>query len=366
MSQAQRIEEIEWEACFVEPRRDRELERELRRRYGNPPPGVSYFTACPWLARALAHLDLEKRRLLRLSHRLAEEIQLVVSQDNSCRYCFAASRLLLRLAGVPESRVRRLEQELLVDDLPPEERQLLDLARRISRASPPVTRADLDKLVELGVAWDALRETVLLAAIAAAFNRIATLLALPPTFFERLPDRWPIRLTRPLLGRFVARRFRSGQPVALPAELVSAPFGGLVAPFNGLSLARGATEVIDDAWRSPLLPPRTKALIFAVVARGLGCVGSEREALRLLAAEGVPETEVNPVLDHLDTSRLDEVERLAVPFARETIRYRPAPIQRRARAVREKMDEPQFLELVGIVALANTVCRLAAVSDTKG
>ena len=49
-----------------------------------------------------------------------------------------------------------------------------------------------------------------------------------------------------------------------------------------------------------------------------------------------------------------------MPFARETIWYRPAEIQRQARSVRDRVTAEPFVDLVGTVALANAVCRLSA------
>ena len=98
-----------------------------------------------------------------------------------------------------------------------------------------------------------------------------------------------------------------------------------------------------------------------MVARGLGCLISEREATRLLALEGVETDAIDATLAHLASPLLDPVEAAIVPFARETIWYRPAQIQRRARALCAQLSREQFLELVGIVALANAVCRMNAV-----
>ena len=51
-------------------------------------------------------------------------------------------------------------------------------------------------------------------------------------------------------------------------------------------------------------------------------------------------------------------------FARETVWYQPAGIQRRARALRDEIGAPQLLEAIGVLALANALCRLsAAVTD---
>jgi len=52
-----------------------------------------------------------------------------------------------------------------------------------------------------------------------------------------------------------------------------------------------------------------------------------------------------------------------VPFARDTVRYQYTEIQRRTREVTAGMTAPELLELVGIVALANAVCRLSSLCD---
>jgi len=57
---------------------------------------------------------------------------------------------------------------------------------------------------------------------------------------------------------------------------------------------------------------------------------------------------------------LDDIERLLLRFARETIWYDPAALQRRARTLLDRLSVPQFLEAAGVAALANGLCRMAA------
>jgi hypothetical protein len=59
----------------------------------------------------------------------------------------------------------------------------------------------------------------------------------------------------------------------------------------------------------------------------------------------------------------DRIEAVIVPFARETVWYQAAQIQRRAREVREALPRQQFLELIAVAAIANAVCRLGIVVD---
>ena len=54
-----------------------------------------------------------------------------------------------------------------------------------------------------------------------------------------------------------------------------------------------------------------------------------------------------------------ETERALVRFARETVWYEPAPLQRRAHELRERLSEREFVETIGTVSFANMLCRLS-------
>jgi alkylhydroperoxidase family enzyme len=131
-----------------------------------------------------------------------------------------------------------------------------------------------------------------------------------------------------------------------------------------LPAAEVLRSVLEDAWASSVLPKRTKAMVFAVVARGLGCERGEEEAARLLGDEGLGGDVVGEVLSRLASPKLDDLESAIVPFARETLWYRPAQIQRRGRELRSLLSNEQFIELVGIAALANAVCRMSVIVDS--
>jgi AhpD family alkylhydroperoxidase len=357
------IEETEWEPCLLATDPNPEFERFLRKNLGGVPPGIQSFAECPWLTRILIDFNFRKATLAHASFELADLIGLVVSQDNSCRYCFAEQRILLRATGMREERIRRLEQDLSTAELNDRDRLALEFARRLSQSNPLPTRADWKPLLAAGLGEGEVKELTVAAAVTVAANRLVTLPALPPQAMERYPDRWRMKLLAPLARRVLESRRKRGRPEHLPAELKSGPFSYLVLGLDGLPFARALREVVDEAWRSPILTPRAKALIVAVVARGIGAEASEAEAARLLAEEDVDRVEFEEILANLTSAKLDPVEALCVTFARETIRYRPARIQRRAREVREKLSVPQFLELVGVAALANMLCRLEIVAD---
>jgi AhpD family alkylhydroperoxidase len=357
------IEETEWEECILEPKRNPEVERFLRKNLGASPPGMQGLAECPWILQFFIGFNFRRALLVHTSFELADLIGLVVSQDNSCRYCFAEQRFLLRATGMSEVRIRRLEQDLLTAELNERDMLALEFARRLSRSNPLPGAGDWKPLLDAGFSEDAVKELCVVAAVNAAANRIVTLPALPPQAVERYPDRWLTKLLRPLIRRVLLSRRTKGRPESLDAASKFGPFSNLILGLDGLPMARALRGIVDEAWSSPILAPRTKALVVAVVARGIGAVASETEARRLLAEEGMESAELDEILAHLASPKLDRLEALCVPFARETIRYRPAQIQRRAKEVREQLSGPQFLELVGIAALANMLCRLEIVAD---
>ncbi len=354
------FQDIEWEACLLEPAQDSELERELRKKFRFVPPSIPLFAPCPWLARSLVHGSYRKNQLVHTDLALADLIFLAVSQDNSCRYCYGAQRALLRILGFDEERIRRLEASSFTAEGDPRERLVLDFARRISRSNPPPTESDWEALRKTGFSDDAIKEIVYVAARTAGANRVATLPALPLELGEGIEKRWFVKWLRPLAARFIrSRLYGRGEPAFLPPEQKTGPFAYVALELDGLPIARTLRETLDAAWSSPILTPRAKALVFAVIARGLGSKRSEREATSLLAPHGLDEGQVEEILSHLASPKLEPIEAAIVPFARETIRFRPADIQRRARKLREELTVEQFLELVGVVGLANETCRMS-------
>jgi AhpD family alkylhydroperoxidase len=352
------LQNIEWEPCLLEPTHDEAVERELRQIFGLVPDWTPFFFRCPWTVRVF--IEFETLELAHTGVELAGLVGLVVSQDNSCRYCYASHRAFLRMLGMRERTIRSLEDSLIAAEVAPRAKHALDFVRRVSRANPLPGAADREPLLAAGYTPAAIDELAFLAGIHVFANRLTTLPAIPPQRMERLPDRWSMRLLRPLLG-WQLRRQRTRRRDPLPADApASGPFQALVTALDGLPAARFLRRTIDAAWASPFLSPRARALVVSVVARGLGCPLSECEGTRLLEAEGVAPRDAEAILTHLASPRLDPVESVIVPFARETIWYRPAEIQRQARRVRDRLTAEQFVDLVATAALANAVCRMSA------
>jgi len=353
------MREVEWAAPLLEKHVDAARSSRIKSRYGRAGSPLPYFMASDWMPEANEELNVTLFTRTHLSHELADLVGLSVTRENSCRYCFAATRALLIAVGYSRKKVSRLEQNLAVADLDDKTLAAIDFAQRLSRCNPHPTRKDVEALERAGIDGIAYRELAASVSIWMYFVRVSTIAALPPEFMEELPDRFVSRLIRPLIGGVIDRRFRTrGRAVALPAEMRSGACAEAINALDGLPQAIALRRAIDAMWDSDGLPRRTRALMCVTVARALGCPSSEAEACSLLEQEGVPAETVNGVLSHLDAPGLTDDERMLVHFARETVWYEPAPLQRRAAEVRSRLSEREFVESIATVAMANMLCRL--------
>jgi AhpD family alkylhydroperoxidase len=357
---ANALQHVAWEPRLLEPRLDRALEAYARRKLGVPQPLVRYFVDCPWLARALVDLHPEFGLLMHLDLHLADLISLVVSQENSCRFCYSSVRAMLRIQGMSDARIERIEADLTRADLGSRPAAAMAFARTQSRSGPAAAAGAKQALRAAGVGAEELKEIAFVVASVDFMNRASTIPAVPPQGMERIPDRLHVRLLRPLINRIMeAHRFRGR---ATPLERApSYPYADLVKAYAGSPIAPALGRTLEEMWASPHLTRRCKLLMFAVVARGLGCEVCGLEAGQALQEEGLKEAALAQVLTHLDAPELEPVERLLVPFARETIWYEPAPLQRRARVIRDQLTRAQFFEAIGVMSLANGLCRMGAV-----
>jgi AhpD family alkylhydroperoxidase len=358
---ANTLSTVAWEECLLEPRRDRALETLVRRTQGVPNPAIRYFASVPWLARALVELHPEHGLLQRLDPDVADLVALTVSQENSCRFCYSAVRSLLWARGMSRARIDRIEQDLARGDLPPRTRAAIAFSRAQSRSGPAAAHAACEALRAAGVDADELKEIAYAVAVSDFGNRACTIPAIPARPMERMPEQWHMRLLRPLVGRLLNSHRRAGAAAARREAPAPPPYTRLVGAYAGSPIAAALARTLEAMWQSEHLTRRCKLLMLAVIARGLSCAHCADDLAPALAAEGLDGAALESILTHLAGPELDELERALVPFARETIWYEPARIQRRARALRERMTEPQLLEAIGVASLGNGLCRMGAI-----
>lgn len=353
------MRDVEWLPPLLEDHRDPERIARIKATISRDTTGLGYFMASDWLPEANAELNVALFTRTHLEHELADLVGLAVSQDNSCRYCFAATRTLLIMVGYPRERISRLEQNLAIADLDERKRAAIAFARRLSRSDPHPSGADVEALARVGIDGIAYRELAAAVSLWVFFNRVSTIAALPPERLEAIPERWTMRLLRPFVAGRIDRTYRvRGRPTPLPADMREGACAKAVNALDGLPQAPVLRRAIDAMWDSTGLSRRARGLMCATIARALGCPTSEAEIVGLLADEGVHDATVQGVLTHLDAPGLTETERTLVRFARETVWYEPAPLQRTAAGVRKRLTELEFVEALGTVSMANMLCRL--------
>jgi len=349
-----------WSECLV-PRAalPDDVAAAMRRERGRVPTWAPRLAPLPWLARGLH--EMTALQIAYLPTPTYALIALVVSRDNSCRFCYGAQRALMRVLGFETDAIDRLERDEVIESDPT--RQLaLDFARRVSRGSPRPQPEDRRALERAGLAHDMVAEVAYAAASTIFANRVSTLIALPPDPLEGAAHQLVGRLLRPLIVRQLQRRRRTPTPPPEPNQGVGAE---VVAALGSSPSAGALRRVIDAALDSSVLPRRTKLLMLAVIARALGCAVTERDATAALRDEGMAADDVAETLTHLGSPSLDAREARLVPFARETVRCQPPDIQLRTRELGTALDlgVPELLEVIGVSALGNTLCRVSVLVD---
>ena len=99
---------------------------------------------------------------------------------------------------------------------------------------------------------------------------MSTFLALDPKPYEALPDRWFVRLLRPALSGVLRLKTRRSEPTPFSAAGARIPLARIVSGFDDLPLGWSLRTILDEAWDFDAIPRRTKTLVAAVIARGLG------------------------------------------------------------------------------------------------
>jgi AhpD family alkylhydroperoxidase len=193
------LQQVEWESCLVEPFPDPALQSYARRRWGIPNPMITYFASVPWLARAVIDLHPEYGLLMHLDQTLADLVVLVVSQENSCRFCYAAVRGLLWAQGMSWTRIQRMEQDLTRADLPPRTMAAVAFGRSQSRSGPAGARAARETLRRSGLGVDEMKEIAFTAALTDFNNRAYD--PRDPSLSHREHARSPLRPAAPALAR---------------------------------------------------------------------------------------------------------------------------------------------------------------------
>jgi len=355
---AQLLNEIAWGQSILPRVSDPAWEREVKRRVGHVNEIDRRVAPNPWLRELCA--SAASYRPVAMPQHLFNIGAFVTAQENSCRYCYGANRAYMKVLGYSESFISRIERDANLAELDAKGRAFIAFCRSLARSRPRPMKADYEALVALGFAPLAVAEMTMQIALSCFYNRIGLLSACPPEYdFERMSEGLRGRLFRPVL-RLVLSLHKPAQPPLLDeASLRAGPFGAVIGTLSGLPGAAIFKAALDGAFASTVLPKATKALMFAVVARTLGCRTSEAEARKLLLAEGCEAAEIDAALMTLRCPRLTPADESLLSWARDTVYYQIGPIQQQTAALAASIGTAAILEAIGVAALANATVRLA-------
>jgi uncharacterized peroxidase-related enzyme len=122
-----------------------------------------------------------------LSRRHKEMIATFVSRQNSCPYCADSHGTLLAAQGASPEMICALQQgDLNAQLFTSTELAMLKFARKVDANSSAVTRDDVEATMRAGWTEAQVAEAVHIAALFAAFNRIANGFGLPSPYPDGL------------------------------------------------------------------------------------------------------------------------------------------------------------------------------------
>jgi hypothetical protein len=133
----------------------------------------------------------------------------------------------------------------------------------------------------------------------------------------------------------------------------------LVRQLPDTPLAAWFARLLERCFVSSAVELRTKLLMLAVIARVLDSRFCEQAARADLERSGFPADSCQRALETLAGPELSERDRLLLDWARETVHYETATIQKRTRRLAENVEAAVLLEAVGTAAVSNTAVRLA-------
>jgi alkylhydroperoxidase family enzyme len=353
------LSEIQWSDPVLPEARDVAWEAELKRRGAQVLDVDRRVAPNRWLREAA--YEATNYVPMAVSERLYRIGNMVTAQENACRYCYGANRAYMKVLGYSESFIQQVERDVQTAELNDKERAYIAFCRSLARSRPRPAAAERAALLELGYTPAQIGEIAFSISLGCFYNRVSTLLACPPERkFERMasgPFRGLLALAMPLMKKFAPKR-----PAEAPSDraaLAAGPFGVVVAPLAGLRAGTVMKAALDGSFEAGALSRNAKALIFAVVARTLGCPHCEGVATGLLLEGGLSRTDIEGAIATLRCPSLPPREAGLLAWARDTVYYEPSSIQQKARALGAGLGPEALLEAIGVASLANGTVRLA-------
>lgn len=356
----QSVFEIEWADPILPLVKDSNWETKVKKQLGYVPDVLIRVSGSSWLREMLLNTLLIKVR--EFPGHLSDIGGLVVSQENACRYCYGIARAQMKLFGYSDKTIRSIERDMLLAELDEKDRAFISFCRNLARSNPRPSKAEQDKLLKCGFSPLAVTEISIYIVKYCFTNRIATFISSPPMYeFERLSNSLLGRILRPLIARKIRSKGWFGEQ---PIDEYRGPFSDVFKALDGIPAAAIFQEGLEGAFSSRVLSNELKVLMFAVVARSLGCEFCHGATYSMAMDMGFTEQEFEDALSTVTSQRLNEQEQVILAWTRETIHYQTGPMQKRMRELAQDVDDEDILlEAIGVAALANSMVRLAVLLE---
>ncbi|MBI4849682.1 MAG: peroxidase-related enzyme [Nitrospirae bacterium] len=106
-----------------------------------------------------------------LSAKVKQTIAVLVSKDNSCKYCVAAHRGALKSIGISDEELKRIEENIEKADFTVKERALINFARKANQDPIRIPDSDFEALRQSGASDPEIIEALGVMEVFTSFNK---------------------------------------------------------------------------------------------------------------------------------------------------------------------------------------------------
>jgi RNA polymerase sigma-70 factor, ECF subfamily len=280
-------------------------------------------------------------------------------------YCVTAHYQMLRLLGVPERQLDRIITDYRQADLSPADTALLDLALKLGKHGPWVSRDDVTGPFALGFTDESMLEAVLITGLTNFLCTLATGLGATPDFEPmQIPTTGPApspgahspQMGKESSGPYLKAVERSSDDF-VPFAFFREKFGFIPNIFRAQTLRPDVLEAESGVIRAVLLTEdlltrvQKESILLVISAANLNtyCVAVHCEMLRAMGVSAEDSDQI--AVDH-HQAPLPEADKALLDFALK-LAVRPAEFRRADMdpLVHHGFREEQILEAVVMTSL---------------
>ncbi|PCI27612.1 MAG: hypothetical protein COB67_08200, partial [SAR324 cluster bacterium] len=180
------LDQIPWNDSYLKdtgPDLPTSVKIEIIKIMGYVPEIFPALGVSPWIIKGL--LEFDQIPITHIDFRLADMILMIISRENTCRFCYGASRSMLKITGMKENKIREMESDLFSSTLNKKEKAALSFVQVMSQS--PAKWSEKKDLLKNNEEWsqEAWTEIALIGMRSQLWNKIFTLTAAQPPLIEK-------------------------------------------------------------------------------------------------------------------------------------------------------------------------------------